>query len=128
MLSLSHATQRMQKCQYPTRSSGASLQLKEIDGDWRALRRPRSIIKIIEVTAEALIENIRATEGQRTVTASGEASGVDCSILGRGIKLELEVGSNVACTSLSVLEDAISEGDGESAFAFARHHGDATVC
>lgn len=71
------------------------------------------VVEVVEVAAQALVEDGRATEGKRAVAASGPASGVDCAGLGRAVELELVVGSDVTGAVLGVGEDTVGEVDEE---------------
>lgn len=77
--------------------------------DWLALRRPVTVVQVIEVSGLALVEGGRATQTQFAVGARGEAARVDGIDLRRIIKLELIVGRNVPSTILGILQNSIVE-------------------
>ncbi len=70
--------------------------------DWRALRGVVVIVEVVEVAAEALVPGGVIAEGELTILADGEASGVDSTSLGWVIKLELVVGGDVASPTLGI--------------------------
>lgn len=71
------------------------------------------IIQIVESSAQALIEDSRATKSERAVVANGETAGVDSTRLRRGVELELVVRNNFTNTSLGISESAIAYGNNE---------------
>jgi hypothetical protein len=87
---------------------------KDIDEDGLALRCPLSIIQVVEVPAQALIEDVGAAEGKRAIVAGREATSEDGSSLGRGIELELEVGSNISRAALCVMQLAVGQSDDQT--------------
>ena len=86
------------------------MQLKDLNGDWVTLRSPFTVVEIVEIAAETLVEGRRAAERQTAITADAEAGGVDCTGLWWGVELELIVGCNVTSATLVVLEHAIVDG------------------
>lgn len=87
--------------------------------DRGALSGPVAIVQVVEVARLALIPNSGATKGKRAVVARAEASGVDSTGLGRVVKLELEVASNIAGTALSISQDRARQGGDKNAVAGA---------
>lgn len=71
------------------------------------------VVEVVEVTAQALVEDGGATEGKRAVAASGPASSEDGASLSRAVELELVVGSDVTGAVLGVGEDTVGEVDEE---------------
>jgi hypothetical protein len=70
------------------------------------------LIEVVEVAAQALLEDGGTTKGKRAVGASRPASSVlGTSLGGRAIELELAVGDNGTNALLGVSQDTILEGD-----------------
>ena len=69
------------------------------------------VVKVVEVTAQALEEDSAATECKRAVAASRPASSVNGASLSRAVELELVIGGDVTGAVLGVGENAILEGD-----------------
>jgi hypothetical protein len=86
-----------------------------IDQDWLAVRSPIAVIQVVEVSADALIEDVGSTEGERAIVAEGEASGIDGSGLRRAVELELEVGGNISSAFLGIGELPTSQRDNKAA-------------
>ena len=80
---------------------------------------PVLAVQVVEVSAQALIENSCVTKGNRRVAADGETSSKDGTGLGWLVKLELEVVGDVSSALLGVEEDTILEGENQSSFATA---------
>jgi len=79
------------------------LEHDSVDVDGRTLSRPFSVVKVVEVTAQALVEDVGSTKGKSAVTAGSEAGGEFSTSLGWSIELELEVGGNIPSASLGIL-------------------------
>jgi hypothetical protein len=93
------------------RGRGASAGTDDLDGDLVALLAGRLVVQVVEVTAQALVENGLATKGKRAVGASGPTGSVDGTSLGRAVELELVVGGDVTSALLGVKEYTVLEGD-----------------
>lgn len=106
--------QRQWKGEY-TIPSGTVLKGQCLDGDGRALRSPAAVVKVEEVAAQALVENVGAAESQAAIAANRESRGIDCASLGRCIELELVIGCNVSSAAFAIFEDAAGEGELEGA-------------
>ena len=92
--------------------AGASnLGTDDVDGNLVALVALGLAVQVVEVTAQALVEDGGAADGEGAVRASGPASSVDGTSLGRAIELELVVGGDVTSALLRVGEHAVLEGD-----------------
>jgi hypothetical protein len=85
------------------------------DLNGRALLGPPAIVEVVEVAGLALVEDGRSAEGQGTIAALREASGVDGACLRGPVKLELVVGGDVASSALRILNDAVVEGGHQNA-------------
>jgi len=83
----------------------------DVNVDGRALATSGLVVEVVEVSAQALVEDARATKGESAVGASREASGVDGTSLDGVVELELTVGSDVTSAALVVGELAVAEGD-----------------
>ena len=92
------------------RSSSAST-LDNVDVDLVALVASGVVVEVVEVAAQALVEDSGAAEGEGAVAASRPASSVDGASLSRAVELELVVGGDVTSAVLGVGEDTILEGD-----------------
>lgn len=79
------------------------------------MRSPIAVIKVVEVSADALIEDVGSTEGERAIVAKGEASGIDSSGLGRTVELELVVGGDISSALLGIRELPTSQRDDKAA-------------
>jgi hypothetical protein len=66
-----------------------------------------------------LVEDSRAAKRQGGVGAGREAVSEDGSGLGGSVELELEIGSDVSNTALSISELSIGELEGEGSWAAA---------
>jgi len=86
-----------------------------IDQDCLAVRSPIAVIQVVEVSADALIEDVGSTEGERAIVAEGEASGIDGSGLRRVVELELEVGGNISSAFLGIGELPTSQREDKAA-------------
>lgn len=80
------------------------------------MRGPLTVIQIVEVAAQALVEDVGSAEGKGSIVAGGEASSVDCSGLGWAVELELVVGGDISCSSLGILQFAIGQSDYKTAW------------
>lgn len=81
---------------------------------------PRAIVQVVEIAAETLIKDGRTTDGQGAVGTGREASGVDCTSLGRRtIKLKLIVCNDGTDAALAIGQDAIGERQCQSAIGVA---------
>jgi hypothetical protein len=89
---------------------------EEIDEDGLAVRGPLAVIQVVEVAAQALVEDVGSAEGKRAIVAGGEAVSVDSSGLGRGVELELVVGGDISSSSLGILQFAIGQSDDKAAW------------
>lgn len=87
--------------------SAATWQDDNFDG--RALGGPVAVVEVEEVARLALVEDSRAAESQRAVATRGEARGEDGAGLGRLVKLELEVASDVTSSGLGVRQNTVGE-------------------
>lgn len=85
----------------------------DVDVDLRALVAGGLVVKVVEGTAQALVEDGRVTKGKSAVAADRPARGVDGTSLGRLVELELVVGGDVASAALVVSQDTVGEGHGE---------------
>jgi hypothetical protein len=91
--------------------SSSSGTLDDVNVDLVALVASGVVVEVVEVAAQALVEDGGATEGKGAVAASRPASSVDGASLRRTVELELVVGRNVTSTVLGVGEDTILESD-----------------
>lgn len=92
---------------------GRTTSSEDVDVDGRALVASGLVVQVVEVAAQALVEDGRVADGKGAVAADGEARGVDSTSLSGLVELELVVGSNVTGTALIVSQDTVGEGDGE---------------
>jgi hypothetical protein len=95
-------------------TSGAgtgNLGADNVDGDLVALVAFALRVEVVEVTAQALMEDGGAANGEGAVGASRPTSSVDGTSLGRAIELELVVGGDVTSALLGVGEHTVLEGD-----------------
>ncbi len=93
-----------------------------VDGNWRALSGPVAIVQVIEASAQALVEDVGGTQRKRAIAANGETGGEDSAGLGRGVKLELVVCSDVPSTALGVRKDPIGESERKRRIAGTCNH------
>ena len=84
-------------------------QHKSLDGDWRALRGPVLVVQVVEAAAQALIEDVGTTKGKGAVRADCPTGSVNGTGLRWLVKLELVVGSNVACPADGVGQDTVCQ-------------------
>ncbi len=89
----------------------AFLDQKSINENWGALRSPRAIVKVIEATAQALVEDVGSAQREGTVIARRETSCDDGTCLRGSIKLELVIGGDISRPPILVLENTILKGD-----------------
>ena len=94
-------------------SGSSTTSLQDVDVDGRALVASGLVVKVVEVTAQALVEDGRATDGKSAVAADGETRGVDGTGLGRLVELELVVGSNVTSAALVIGQDTVGKSDSQ---------------
>lgn len=66
---------------------------------------PVSVIEIVEITRQTLVEYCRASESETAVATVGEARGIDGTGLRWVIELELVIGSDVAGSTGLILQD-----------------------
>jgi len=90
-----------------------------VDKDRRALASGRLVVKVVERSTEALVEDRRAAKSQGAICADGETASEDGTILWRTIKLELVVRSDVSGASVGVKQLSTRQGLDESARASA---------
>lgn len=98
------------------------LEHEGVDGDRRALSGPVTIVEVVEASAQALVEDVGAAQGKRTIAADRESSREESTGLGRGVELKLVVGGDVSSASFGVLEDTVGEGKLEGRVAGAGNH------
>ena len=103
-------------------SRSALLEHQNADCHRRALSSPTPVVKIIKVAAAALVEDIRASKCEGTVGARSEAGGEERAGLGRGIELELEIGGDVAGSSLPIFQNAVVQREGQLVGLVASNH------
>lgn len=72
-------------------------------------------VDVVELSAQTLPPDDGATEAEGIVGTQGETRGIDGSGLGRGIELELIIGSNIASPISLIFENASGESEGEDA-------------
>jgi len=94
-------------------SGSSTTSLQDVDVDGRALVASGLVVKVVEVTAQALVEDGRATDGKSAVAADGETRGVDGTGLGGLVELELVVGSNVTSAALVIGQDTVGKSDSQ---------------
>lgn len=99
------------------------LEHERINGNRRALCRPRAIVEVVEGATEASIEDVGSTKRKRTIVANREACGDDSSGLRRSIKLKLIIGSDVADAALLIFENTVLERNGKRIWLFAVQDG-----
>ncbi len=104
---------------YTVSSFLAGDESETLDGDRRALRSPVPVVKVVEVSAAALVEDVGATKSQATVSADRPTRGVDGTSLGWLVELELVVGGDVSCASLRVGQNTILQRDLEGGVGLA---------
>ena len=81
------------------------------DVDGLALRSPVPVVEIVKVARTALIEGRGRTKSKSRISrAERETSRVDCTSLGRIVKLELIVRGNVTCSVIRILDDSVAQG------------------
>lgn len=81
-----------------------------------------AVVKVVEAAAETLVEDVGATERNRTVAADGEAGSDESACLGWGVELELIVCCDVSSASLGILQDTIGECECERGVAGTCNH------
>jgi len=86
----------------------------DVDVDLRALVTSGCIVKVVEGTAQALVEESRVTNGKGTVGADRPASSVDGIGLDWVVELELVVGDDLTSAALAVGEDSLGESGSKS--------------
>jgi len=94
--------------------SGAAALVDSLNVDWAALLGGGLVVKVVEGTAQALVESGVTTNGERAVVADGPARGVDSILLDGVVELELLVGDDGTGAALVIGEDTILKGDGKS--------------
>lgn len=77
----------------------------QIDGG--ALLGPMTVIKVIERTTPALVEDSRASKSESVVGAYRESTGIDSACLRRRIELELEVACDITVTTSLILQHTV---------------------
>lgn len=92
---------------------------QDIDENGLALSGPAAIVQVVEATAQALVPDGGATEGEGAIVAHGEARGVDGIALRGLVELELVVGGNVTSAALGILQVAVAQGEDEGSFVTA---------
>jgi len=97
-------------------------ELQGFDGDWRALGSPILVVKVVEVTTQTLVEDIRSAESKGAVSADRPASGIDGTSLRWLVELELVVGSNIPSAASSVRQDTSRQRDLQGGIALASNH------
>lgn len=83
------------------------------DGDGLALRRPRSVVQVVEAARQALVEGLGGAQRHDVVLAEREAAGEEGAGLCRLIELELVVGRDVSGPALRVVGRAVLQRDDE---------------
>ena len=91
----------------------ASAQNVEVDGRALASVERVVVVKVVESTTQASVEDGGVPDGERAVAAHGPPSSVDGSSLRRPIELELAVGRDVTGAVLGVHQDTVLEGHDE---------------
>lgn len=92
-------------------SAGTSTAGHDEDGNLLALRRPVTIVEVVEVAGQAAVPVLARTKSKSTVTADGETARVDGTGLGGAVELELVVVGNVTSAVLSIPKVAALESD-----------------
>ena len=92
-------------------SRDRSTTANDVDVDLRALGGLGLVVQVVEIAAQALVEDGVVTDGEGVVRADGPASSVDGTGLRGTVELELVVGRDVTGAALVVLEDTVLEGD-----------------
>ena len=82
-----------------------------LDVDRAALATLGLVVQVVEVSAQALVENSLVTKDERAVVADSPARGVDRIGLEDVVELELVVGDDLTSAAVLVLEDTVVEGD-----------------
>ena len=77
--------------------------------DWGALGANGCIVEVVEIAAQAVIEDGATCNRQRIVFADGEASGVEGTALEMEIVLELVVGHDFSGALALIGQDAAFE-------------------
>lgn len=95
--------------------AGIAATLHDEDLDWRALRSPRAIVEVKEVSTSALVEDRRAAECERAVAANRETRSEDRASLSGLVELELVVCGNVSGSALRILDGSVLEGSNQNA-------------
>jgi hypothetical protein len=101
------------------RARAGSTAWENVQVDWVALSGPMSVVKVVETTTVALVEDGRSTESQGTVATRRPSSSVDSTSLGWLVELVLVVGGNVSGTTFGIGQDTVGEIDGESTLSTA---------
>lgn len=97
--------------------------LQGIDGDRRALGSPVHVVQVVEVTAQALVENVGSSQSEGAIAANRPSSSVNSTSLRWLVELELVVGSNVTSATDGVRQNTISQGNLETRVTLASNHG-----
>lgn len=82
-----------------------------LDVDRAALATLGLVVQVVEVSAQALVEDSLVAEDERAVVANSPARGVDRIGLEDVVELELVVGDDLTSAAVLVLEDTVVEGD-----------------
>lgn len=85
------------------------------DGNGFALLGPVTVVQVVEVTRETLVERRRFAQSQGAVLAKREAAGDEGTGLGRTVELELVVGCNISSPVLRIDDGSISQTNNEDA-------------
>lgn len=96
---------------------GGATTVDSLNVDWAALGSVVLIVQVVEGSAQTLLEDDVAANGECAVLADGPAGGVDSTSLSWAIELELTVVGDVTSAALSVLENTTLEGEDQSAGA-----------
>ena len=81
----------------------------DLEMNWFAVRSPVTIIQIVEVARLAAIKLLAGAKSQVTIRAKRVAGSCEGTVLRRAIELKLEVGSNIPCTAMTILQNAVFE-------------------
>jgi len=105
-----------------SRLLSAADELQRLNGNRRTLSRPVLIVQIVKAATEALVKDVGAAEGERPVRAHRPAGCVDGAGLGWLVKLELEVGRDVAGAADRVGQHATRQRDLKGGVGLAGDH------
>lgn len=98
------------------------LEHEGVDGDRRALSGPVTVVEVVEVSAQALVEDVGATERKRAIATDRESGGEEGTSLRGSVKLELVVCGDVPGASLCVMKNAVGKSKRKGGVAGTGNH------